>query len=96
MAGFGRGDGSRYFVSLYINIEIILAASAGILISFPFLKVVKENLIPQVEKRIPVKMIIPLRILSQAIGIVFFIVVFYMSILAVIGGSYSPFIYFRF
>lgn len=96
MAGFGRGDGSRYFVSLYINIEIILAASAGILISFPFLKVVKENLIPQVEKRIPVKMITSLRILSQAIGIVFFIAVFYMSILAVIGGSYSPFIYFRF
>ncbi len=96
MAGLGGGDGSRYFVSLYVNIEIILAAAAGIFISFPFYKNIRENLIPKIERRVPVKMGAPLRIFSQTFSFVFFMAVFYMSILAVIGGTYSPFIYFRF
>jgi len=96
MAGFGGGDGTRYFVSLYVNSETILAASAGIFISFPFFKALEKHLVPMVEKRISFEMGTPLRIFSQAIGYIFFLTVFYVSILAVIGGTYSPFIYFRF
>ncbi len=96
MAGFGGGDGNRYFVSLYTDNEVFLAAVAGIIISFPFLKTLKEKSIKIISCKIPVKASFWISRLSSASGFIFFTIVFILSLMAVIGGTYSPFIYFRF
>ncbi len=92
MGGFGGGDGSGYFISFYFTKEILIASIVAITISFPVLKWIKMVLSDRISGG--VRSVV--NIFSEVISLIFFAMVFLASIMAVTGGTYSPFIYFKF
>ncbi len=96
MSGFGNGEGTRYFVSLYANTEIVIAIIAGILVSFPIFSIIKVRVSPLFVDKFPGSVRSVFHTFSEISYFLFFTGVFIVSIMAILGGTYSPFIYFRF
>lgn len=96
MAGFGGGDGTRYFVSLYADVETSLGVIAGLLISLPVKSWIMKLEVLYSLKNKASKYSSYFVIFKELFALLFFILVFVASIMAIIGGSYSPFIYFGF
>ena len=96
MFGFGGGEGTRHFVSLYTNIEIVIAIIAGILVSFPISNMVRAGIGPLTFDKLPGSIRSAINVFSEMVCFFFFLGIFIVSIMAILGGTYSPFIYFRF
>jgi len=96
MSGFGAGSGTRYFAAQYVNIETVLAIIAGIIISFPVNNWIRERMSacsgPDKTGKVSASVVV----LREFFSLLLFTCVLIASILAIIGGSYSPFIYFGF
>lgn len=96
MTGFGGDNVAGYYPGLFLNPEILFILSIGIFISFPVIPWLKNKLSgfkPLADG--PVF----LRSLGYAVGfleLLFFTGIFVLGIMAIIGGAYAPFIYFRF
>ncbi len=78
-------SGSSYSVFSYINMKAIIALIAGILLS----GIIQRPLKPAYEK---VRTKLPVLIADYSIQLVLFV----LSILMLVGGTYNPFIYFQF
>jgi alginate O-acetyltransferase complex protein AlgI len=96
MVGFGSGTGSRYFVALFGDTEIVIAALAGVIISLPLRQWLGEVTGGIVSRHNSLMTLRPVRFAGETLKLIFFTMVFLASIMAVVGGSYSPFIYFGF
>jgi alginate O-acetyltransferase complex protein AlgI len=99
MAGFGTGDGIRYYPALYLNTEVLFFLVLGIIGAFPVFPKIKQwyqNLETKWEKQ---EIKIHQRLLNTGYIIVynFYLTgVLLTSIMVMASGTYNPFIYFRF
>ncbi|OIQ76722.1 peptidoglycan O-acetyltransferase [mine drainage metagenome] len=93
MAGYSKGTGIEYHVSLYINQEVMLVLMLAIVGATPFMLHLK---IPQVmQVRDEGGRCQPAKVISF-INVSYISVVFLVSISFLAAGTYNPFIYFRF
>ena len=99
MAGLGTGDGIRYYPALYLDAELIVFMVIGILGAIPIFPKLKEWYETQKSGWDTRWGKIPLRILNSvyAVGYTLFLAaVLLAGTMVVAGGTYNPFIYFRF
>ena len=95
MAGFGSGDGIAYHVWLYLRPDVALALVVGAIGSTPYLSRLGRRLVDRAGGPETLgKDIVPAP--AGWIGVVALYAVFVLSVLAIAGGKYNPFIYFRF
>ncbi len=87
MVGFGQGSGIKYSAGFYINAQFVWILFAGIIVSFPIFNWIKQRLSGGSAT---------VKIVSGAIESLSLLVIFILSIMAIAGGTYNPFIYFRF
>jgi alginate O-acetyltransferase complex protein AlgI len=89
MAGFGSGCGLRYYPAIYLNSEVVLMLSAGVLGCFPLGQFAagwrRSFALPsQAEGGIALASVVALALLFAA------------SAMQLAAGTYNPFIYYRF
>lgn len=99
MFGFGGGDGVEYYTALYLNPEVVVFLVLGIIGSLPFFPKMKELFEKQKHRLEKAGGKISLRLLSTGYTVlytVFFTFILLISIMYISGGTYNPFIYFRF
>ncbi len=96
MVGFGNGDGARFYPSLYFTFETFVVFLAGIVVSIPIVPRIRGVLDKMGNSVLRTNIGRSVLILSESVAFLFFITVFILSVISVIGGTYSPFIYFRF
>ncbi len=75
-----HGDGGVYSLAVFLNKKRVLMILVGILSALPILPWLRERL----------------KGLSTALGDLSLVVVFVLALMAVMSGTYNPFIYFRF
>jgi len=99
MSGFGAGDSIRYYPALYLNWEVLfflVLGLIGVFPVFPKLKKWQQRLKTKWEKQ---EIKIQQRLLNTGYIIVYnfyLTVVLLTSVMVMAGGTYNPFIYFRF
>lgn len=99
LAGFGTGDGLMYYPALYLNAEIIFFMLLGIIGSFPLFPVMKSWYEKREKRLQEIGASIRLKTwtLSYAIvNSVYLTFILLASAMIMAGGTYQPFIYFRF
>ena len=93
--GFSKGTGLEYPLALFMNREVVLALGAGVIFSGP---------VPALVERMKKKALsrsgdFSIRRVDRGISIGYAIVlgvIFGASVMSLAGGTYNPFIYFRF
>jgi len=95
MTGFAQGDAIRHHIDLYLNTELMLVILIGLVGSTPvgpaLSRWLSQSSSGDAAQARPV-----LAVISTTFELLFFGVVFSYSILLMVAGTYSPFIYFRF
>lgn len=92
MAGLGQGSGATFFPALYLNAEVALALVAGVIGSVPWLPVATrlgERLAADGQSGL-------WRVAVAFAPVVVVSVLLIASAMMLAGGTYNPFIYFRF
>ena len=95
MAGFGKGAATGYGLSFYATGELIFLAAVGVLGSLPFWPRLQSGLGRIVQSLNPQASSI-LRRGSIWLGHAYLGLVLLASVMAIAGGTHTPFIYFRF
>lgn len=96
MTGFGNYNVTGYYPGLYLNPEVLIIMAIGVLISFPVIPWIRNKIS---KFRPPADSPVVFRACRYTLGfleLLFFTGIFILGIMAVIGGTYTPFIYFRF
>jgi alginate O-acetyltransferase complex protein AlgI len=99
MAGFGLGDGVRYYPALYLNPEVFFSLIIVILGTFPLFPKLKQWYETQRSRQEKTGGKIRRRLLTSGHMILYNLyltVVLLASIMVMAAGTYNPFIYFRF
>jgi alginate O-acetyltransferase complex protein AlgI len=95
MAGFGTGDGIRYYPALYLNTEVMVFLGVALLGSFPLF----SNLAARIKSGISAISGARKQWIHTGYEVIFqffLLVIFVLSVMALASGTYTPFIYFRF
>lgn len=95
MFGFGTGDGVVYYPALYIDGKVMVSMVAGVLLSTPLFSRLDQwcQKTIHLEKPVMKKRLSRVYRLIMDLGMVF---IFVFAVMALAGGTYNPFIYFRF
>jgi alginate O-acetyltransferase complex protein AlgI len=97
--GFGTGDGVVYYPALYLNAEVIFFILIGIVGSFPLfpkLQAYYGKKEEQLRKKAGKFLLKSYQSAYSIINSVYLTLILLISILTLAGGTYNPFIYFRF
>ena len=97
MAGFGEGAGIQYYPALYLNPEVTLVLVAGVLGSLPvlpFLARLREGFATSGLGRSGLGLV--LEPVLESVRVVALGLLLLVSGMLLAGGTYNPFIYFRF
>jgi alginate O-acetyltransferase complex protein AlgI len=95
MVGAGTGDGRIYHVGLYLRTDVILALIIGAIAATPYLSHLGKRILDRAAKlHGHTSGVLPAT--SGWATVTALSCVFVLSIFAVAGGQYNPFIYFRF
>jgi alginate O-acetyltransferase complex protein AlgI len=97
--GFGEGDSVAYYPGLYINGQVLAALSAGIIGSFPVVPALaraRERFMAALRARAGRLPRVLFTIGEAVFDNVLIAVLFLGAVLALIGGTFHPFIYARF
>jgi alginate O-acetyltransferase complex protein AlgI len=99
LLGFGTGDGIRYYPALYLNAEVVLFMIFGIIGAFPLFPKLNEWYQNQKRKWENRKTGTVQRVFHSGYILIYnfyLLVILLASTTAITGGTYNPFIYFRF
>jgi alginate O-acetyltransferase complex protein AlgI len=99
MFGFGKGSGTEYYTSLYLNAEVVVFIIIGIIGSLPLFPQLKKwfegvTIRWQTQKRKPMR-----HLLKTSYALVYTLYLTFVlltSTMFMTAGTYNPFIYFRF
>jgi alginate O-acetyltransferase complex protein AlgI len=97
MIGRGHGAGIRYNASLYLNIQVVGILIIGLVASLPvlpWLAGLRDRMSAALEKRGGLSLVVePVVAFVPVLVLVLFLIV---SAMFLAGGTYNPFIYYRF
>jgi alginate O-acetyltransferase complex protein AlgI len=95
MVGFGSGDGISYHVWLYLQPDVALALTIGAIGATPYLALLGRRILERGGQMYRgERKTLPYVIGGATVAALY--VVFAVSVVSIAGGSYNPFIYFRF
>jgi alginate O-acetyltransferase complex protein AlgI len=93
--GFGKGSGLEYPLALFLNREITAALCAGVIFSGPVMTLVEVLRIKALTRSDAFS----IRLMGRGISIGYAVALVFIlaaSVASLAGGTYNPFIYFRF
>jgi alginate O-acetyltransferase complex protein AlgI len=99
MFGFGTGDGIRYYPALYLDAEVIVFMIIGIIGAFPLFPALNRWLQDQKQKWEKRETGTARHLLNSGYILIYnlyLLVILLASTMTMTGGTYNPFIYFRF